>query len=278
MRRINIAAACAVVAVALCTAFASAADASTPHYYLNGTSEANKVAEGLKVPTMSWGTLTMTPAAPSKEGTTSCEGSAGGFAENPVGGGAGDGQTSVALEWNCEKPTSCPTGAEIEFPPGSGLKAVIEPAMFPGGELDGVHEKVLGESFPWPGELTEATAPKIRAETKGVVWLLGCQVKKSVEGSAPLGDGDGDAPQFIKKLTICFTNPGLAAKQEPLFENGTQIGGTVTSKVKWDTPGSGHLLCKGEGATSTEELTVAMTFTSSMKIFTYEGQEIIDAH
>jgi hypothetical protein len=257
--------------------FAGSAAALTPHYYLNGTSEVSKVAEGVKVPTMTWGTLTMTPAAPFKEGTTSCENSAGGFAENPVGAGAGKGQTSVFLSWNCEKPTSCPSGAEIEFPPASGLKAVVEPDVFPGGEPGTPQQGVLGESFPWPGELTEATAPKIRAETKGLVWMLGCQVRKSVEGSAPLGDGDGDSPQFVKKLSICVTNPGLGAKQEPLFENGTQIGGTLASRFFWDSPGAGHLLCKGEKEEgSTEEITFAITITGRLKTFTYEGQELID--
>lgn len=277
MRRLRLVGLAIVVLCATGATFAASAPALTPHYYLNGTGPEQKAAEGLKVPTMSWGTLTLTPAAPSKEGTTSCENSAGGFAENPGGGGAGAGQVSVFLSWNCEKPTSCPTGAEIEFPPGSGKKATIEPDIFPGGELGTPEQGVLGESFPWKGLLTEATAPKIRGETKGVVEILGCQVRKSVEGSAPLGDGDGDTPQFVKKLTVCFTNEGLGAKSEPLTENGTQIGGTLTGKVKFDQPGSGHLLCKGEKeAGSTEEITVAGAVTGSVKTFTYEGQEIID--
>jgi hypothetical protein len=255
--------------------FAASAPAA-PHYYLNNL--ATQLPEESKLPTMSWGTLTLTPAAPSKEGTTSCENSAGGFAENPKGGGAGAGQVSVFLSWNCSKPTSCPE-ALIEFPPGSGQKVTEEPDIFPGGELDGVHEKALGESFPWPGELTEAVAGKIRGETKGVVEILGCQVKKSVEGSGALGDGDGDAPQFVKKLTVCFTNPGLGAKSEPLTENGNQVGGPLTSKVKFDQPGSGHILCKGEKEPgSTAEITVAGAVTGEIKTFTYEGQEVILTH
>ena len=276
MRRLRLVGLAIVVLCAAGATFAASAPALTPHYYLNGTAELNKAAEGLKVPTMAWGTLTLTPAAPSKEGTTSCENSAGGFAENPTGGGAGKGATKLFLSWSCNKPTSCPNGAEIEFPPGSGKKTTIETDIFPGGELDGVHEHVLGESLPWPGEITEAVAGKIRGETKQVVEILGCAIPKSVEGSAPFGDGDGDTPQFVKKLTVCFTNPGAGAKQEPLTENGSQIGGTLTSKVKFDTPGSGHLLCKGEGATPTEEITVAGTVTGSIKTFTYEGQEVID--
>ena len=251
------------------------AAAIPPHYYLNSTTEQGKVPEGAKIPTLSWGTLTLTPAAPSKEGPTSCENAADGFIENPAGGGAGTGQASAFLSANCEKPSSCPTGSEIEFPSGSGKKAVIEPDIFPGGELDGVHEDVFGESFPWPNELSEPEIKKIRQETKGVVEILGCAVKKSVEGSAPLGDGDGDTPQFVKKMTVCFTNPLAGDIQNPLAENGTQVGGPLTSKLKWDTK-SGHLLCKGEG-----EGGVEIEFTSevsgSLKTFTYEGQELVMA-
>jgi hypothetical protein len=132
MRRLRLVGLAIVVLCAAGATFAASAPALTPHYYLNGTQEVNKAAEGVKVPTMAWGTLTLTPAAPSKEGTTSCENSAGGFAENPVGAGAGKGQTSVFLSWNCEKPTSCPTGAEIEFPPGSGKKSDNRTGHLPG--------------------------------------------------------------------------------------------------------------------------------------------------
>jgi hypothetical protein len=137
---------------------------------------------------------------------------------------------------------------------------------------------VLGESLPWPIELTEAEPTKILQETKGVVEILGCAVKKSVEGGPPLGDGDGDTPQFVKKVTVCSTNPSLGAKQEPLTENGSQIGGTLTSKVNWDS-GAGHILCKGEKEPgSTEEITVAGALTGQLKTFTYEGQEVIATH
>jgi len=276
MRRLRLVGLAIVVLCATGATFAASAPALTPHYYLNGTSEAAKIPEGVPIPTLAWGNLTLTAEAPSKEGTTSCENSAGGFAENPTGGGAGSGATKLFLSWSCNKPTSCPNGAEIEFPPGSGKKTTIETDIFPGGELDGVHEHVLGESLPWPGKLSEAVAGKIRGETEKVVEILGCAIPKSVEGSAPFGDGDGDTPQFVKKLTVCFTNPGAGAKQEPLTENGSQIGGTLTSKANWTPAGSGHVLCKGEGKTSTEEITFTGPVTGSVQVFTYEGQEIID--
>ena len=64
-----------------------------------------------------------------------------------------------------------------------------------------------------------------------------------------------------------------------MYENGTQIGGVLTSKLKWDSPGAGHLLCKGEKeAGSTDDITVTGISTGSIKTFTYEGQELILAH
>jgi hypothetical protein len=266
--------------------YPAAAAASVPHYYLNGTSEVNKVPEGLKVPTISFGTLTWTAVAPGKEGPVSCETAVGGFVENPVGGGAGKGQTSLFVPWNCERAVGCPTGAEIEFPAGSGKKVMEEPAVYPGGELDGVHEKILGESFPWPGELTEAVTGKIRAEMKGVVWIGACQVKKSrVEGSAPLGDGDGDSPQLVKRNTVCFTTTvsgeatGPLATWEPLTENGSQVGGPLTSKLNFSAFPAGHLLCEGEeGGGISEIITYEGHLSGEQKTFTYEGQELIDTH
>jgi hypothetical protein len=259
--------------------YPAAAAASVPHYYVN--SFTNEVPQGLHVPTMSWGTLTWTAVAPGKEGPVTCETAVGGFVENPVGGGAGHSQTSLFLPWNCERPVGCPP-AEVEFPAGSGKKVIEEPAVYPGGELDGVHEKVLGESFPWPGELTEAVAGKIRAEMKGVVWIGACQVKKGVEGSGALGDGDGDSPQLVKRNTVCFTSLGSeahsAATWEPLTENGSELGGPLTSKVNWDS-GSGHLLCEGEeGGGISEIITYEGKVTGRLRTFTYEGQEVVLTH
>jgi hypothetical protein len=118
-----------------------------------------------------------------------------------------------------------------------------------------------------------------------MVENVGCVARNSVEGSGALGDGDGDRLPFVsfgyqptERPTVCFTNPGLGAKWEPIYENGAQIGGTLISKVLFDG-GAGHMLCKGQKEPgSTEEITFAAAYTGQIKPFTYEGQESIDAH
>ena len=79
-----------------------------PHYYKNGV----LAAEGEKVTIVSWGKLTLEPL-PGGGGFTTCENLAGGYVENPVGGGAGIGATLRFATYNCTD-TECPAG-EIEI-------------------------------------------------------------------------------------------------------------------------------------------------------------------
>src|SRR5262249_23282296 len=155
--------------------------------------------------TVSWGTLTLTPTEPSKATPTTCETSAGGFAVNPTGGGAGEGAASAFGSWNCEKAGRA-RGGEVGIPPLSGKKGKNESVVFPGGRA--AAPKVLAGSLPWPNELTQLEAKKLRAESKEVVLELGCIAQKSVEGTEVGGDGDGDAPQFLSNPTICSTRSG----------------------------------------------------------------------
>ena len=57
---------------------------AAPHYYRNGV----LIPEGVKVPTLEWGTLGIEPA-PQLGIPTPCANVAGGFVENPMGGEAG---------------------------------------------------------------------------------------------------------------------------------------------------------------------------------------------
>ena len=241
-----------------------------PHYFLNSLTE-GLVAEGVKVSTISWGALTLTPTEPSKATPTTCETADGGFAENPTGGGAGGGATSVFGSWNCEN-AECTRGAEVEFPPLSGKKVKIESVVFPGGRS--AAPKVLAGSLPWPNELTELEAKKVRAESNEVVLVLGCIAQKSVEGTEVGGDGDGDAPQFLSNPTVCSTVSG-EFKQEPLTENGSQIGGTLTSKLNFDSK-SGALHCKGpKSGTIKEEVEFSGSPSGKLHTMTYTGQELV---
>jgi len=247
----------------------------TAHYYKNGISLASLLPEKEKVAVLSWGTLTLTSEPPSTAAVTTCENAAGGFAENPGGinGPAGKGQTSDFASWNCAQ-AECPTGAEVEFPPGSKEFKKLEFIVFPGGTPS--FPKVAKGSLPWPNVLTEPEAKKIRTESKEVTVVLGCVFQKSVEGAAPFGDGDADSPQFAAEPTFCLTTPGN--KQEPLDENGTQLGGPGTSKVSFDEK-SGKLLCKGPNSEKPpKEITFEGKTGGKLHAFTYEGQELIDTH
>jgi hypothetical protein len=247
----------------------------TAHYYKNGISLAALLPEKEKVPVLSWGTLTLKSEPPSTAATTSCENAAGGFAENPGGinGPAGKGQTSDFASWNCSQ-AECPTGAEVEFPPTSGKFVKLEFIVFPGGTP--INPKVAKGSLPWPNVLTEPEAKKIRAESKQVAVVLACVAQKSVEGAAPFGDGDGDTPQFLGEPTFCQTAGSF--KQEPLIENGTQIGGPATSKITFDET-SGKLSCEGPNSEKPPKTIKFGGKTSGkLHVMTYEGQELLLTH
>jgi len=240
------------------------AQAATPHYYINSTVSGG-IPAGEKVHALAWGSLTLTPEGITAAPTT-CENAAGAYVENPegpTGNQPGKGATENFASWNCAN-ASCPPG-EVEFPPLSGKKVQKEFVVFPGGK------EYAGQSLPWPGSLTEKVLGVIRGETTGVIVDLACIVPKTAEGSAPFGDGDKDTPQFLATPVVCFTIPGLA-KQEPTAENGTQIGGPLTSKLTFDA-GAGKLQCVTESEGKKVEF--KGNTEGSLHTFTYEGQELI---
>jgi len=255
---------------------AEAGQTGTAHFYKNGISLASLLPEKEKLPVISWGTLTLTSEPPSTAAVTTCENAAGGFAENPGGinGPAGKGQTSDFASWNCSQ-AECPTGAEVEFPPGSGKFGKLEFIVFPGGTT--TNPKVAKGSLPWPSVLTEPEAKKIRTESKEVTVFLGCVFQKSVEGGPALGgDEDGDSPQFAASPTFCLTTP--VNKQEPLNENGTQVGGPLTSKATFDEK-SGKLFCEGPNKEVPPKTIKFEGKTSGfLHTMSYEGQALVDTH
>ena len=97
------------------------------HYYINATSPSafTILKEGEDKATLSWGVWTYSLAA----GTVTCQNAAIGDIENPVGGGAGRGETENFAASDC-------------FADG------CEPAQFL--EMD-----VTAEKLPWASELTE---------------------------------------------------------------------------------------------------------------------------
>jgi hypothetical protein len=240
-----------------------------PHYYRNSLTEGG-LPTGVKAQVLSWGVLTISPEAPSKATPTSCETASGGSVENPEGiaGGAGRGQTQSAGAWNCESAT-CPPGL-VEVPSGSGKFVEREALVMPGGEAGSAND--IGGSLPWPNELYEPKLGIVRSESKGVVLILACVARKSVEGGPPLGDSDGDSPQLLVPASVCRSTP--LDLQAPLFERGTQIGGPLTSKLHFDAE-SGELSCLGPGEKEGEQVAFTATMRGGLRTMTFEGQELL---
>jgi len=91
-------------AVAAFAVTSTAQAANGTHYYSGG----KKIAEGAKVPVVAYGTLSLTSAA----GTIKCSNVAGGYVENPSGGGAGKGATEEFGVYNCSG--TCPVENRVE--------------------------------------------------------------------------------------------------------------------------------------------------------------------
>jgi len=193
---------------------------AVPHNYKNNTI----IGESEKPETnvISWGTLTLTPEPPVAP-TTTCENAAGGVAGNPVGGGAGFGQTNKFASWNCVN-AGCPAG-----------KVKIGEA-----EFEKVFQ-VLSFTLPWPSELINEVG--IRTNSTNVEVTLGCYAKGSHNAAEP-GKPGYNEEIALAAPTVCVTT--AEHQQKPLNVKGTNA--TNPSKVSFDA-NAGTLSCAG-GAVS----------------------------
>jgi hypothetical protein len=239
----------AVIAFVVMPALAQAAE---PHYYKPGL--VTRLPEGEKVRTIAWGKLTLSPE-PAVAAVTTCENSAGGYIENPVGGGAGVGQTLRFATWNCSN-LECPAG-EVEIG-GKKFEKEFEVVSPP-------------QSFPWPSVLEESAIPvagSVRTNNSKVVVELGCVAHKFTkaesEGKAPPASGENEQFPLAPFVTCITTATNL---QTPRGENGTNSGPNQ-SKVVFDE-GGGKLSCAGgafEG--KTKESLKVMAYTNSALVLT----------
>jgi hypothetical protein len=246
---IGIAPMLAVAALALEPAVANAA----AHYYRNGSS--TPIPEGEKVPILEWGKLTLEPE-PTGCDCTTCDNSAGGYIENPIGGGSGAGKILRFATWNCTN-GECPAG-EIEV----------------GGKKYEKEFEIIYplQDFPWPSVLAEE-AGLVRTNYADVVMELGCFAHGLTRAAAGEGGskGAGENEQFVlpsggKATETCVTDEThiLAPKEE----KGTNSGANP-SKLVFDE-GAGKLNCAG-GAFEGK-------IRESLKVMGYKGSELITAH
>jgi hypothetical protein len=237
----------AVLIVAALAAMPAVAQA-TPHYYVNGT----KLPEGERVPILEWGLLTMNQEPETSVRFTTCEVAAGGFIENPVGGGAGSGQTTRFATWNCTN-RECPPG-EVETGEGHKYETQSEIIAPP-------------QDLPWSSLLTEAEAGKIRTDSTGVVLTDGCYARKVTRTEAGEGGSKGAGENELYPLTPavnCETN--ATHLWEPQHHNGTNQGNNQSTLIFNQPEGSGLTCANG---TSTGR------FTGSLKVMGYDASELI---
>jgi hypothetical protein len=177
-------------------------------------SEGAFIAEGTKVFLTGWGTLKLQTVLGGTASYT-CRNAAGGFVENPAGGGAGIGRTELFTSYQCTF-SACPTVPTV-----------------------------LAEALPWPGVLVEPKAGEIKAEITGVKADLQCWATKAAFEKAARGEAELPNAKnvFIGTSTpkpehgTSSGHPGFlefgpaAGKLEQEGSNGT-IQGETTGKVK----------------------------------------------
>jgi hypothetical protein len=238
-----------ILAVAALT-LPSAAQA-TPHYYRGGT----LIPEGERVPVIEWGLLTYEPGEPeSLVLMVTGEIAAGGYVENPEGGGAGKGQITrfSTWNWNWVVTQECPAGeVEIEGHKYEKQGEVIAPP----------------QDLPWPSLLTETEPGKIRTNSTGVVLTLGCYAHKLTrsekETGKAMGPGENEQYPLATPLTCETTATHL---WEPQNSNGTD-NGNKQSKLLFNQPtGTGPSCYSGA---------ITARITGSLKVMGYKGSELI---
>jgi hypothetical protein len=240
-----------LVAMVAFVALPAAAQAA-PHYYKSGSATA--APEGEKIPTLAWGKLTLEPE-PKVAAATTCENIAGGYAENPTGGGAGIGATLRFATYNCAN-AECPAGP-IEIG-GKDFEKEFEVISVP-------------QNFPWPSVLEEPEPGVVRTNSTNVEVQLACMAhgltrEEAGEGGSK-GAGENEQYQLVPAVT-CVTDPAKGYEQKPENEKGTNDG-PGQSKTIFNA-GAGSLECAGGAfAGKTKE---------SLHVMGYKASELITTH
>jgi hypothetical protein len=195
---------------------------AAPHYFVNGTLS----PEGVKVTTLSYGLLGLGSSAGRP---IECLNVVGGYVENPVGGGAGVGETNGWAVFNC-------TDGECEAG-GGKINVIYENEKAPG--------QVAGKGLNWPSELTEVKAKTIRLKSSNVRVYTHCQFVKNPRTEKP---ATGPFTGLEEVTSVEYNSPGSttcttsgAGVDEAKLENGSGL--EKPSKVNFDTPAFNSLEC-----------------------------------
>jgi hypothetical protein len=221
----------------------AAAEAATPHYFLNGTNPGARLEEKERVPTIAWGTLSLTNVKGGSGGTVSCHNVIGAYVENPgegAGGPAGIGDTQSFNPYECESP-QC-TAAATGGGPATYISVLAEPNLAKGGDLT---------DLQWTNKLL-LEGETIRQETEGAHVNVICHVQIGVE-------------EFFNVEEKSEGNNRPKA-------GPTRFKAVAPPELIFDQPGSGNL----HGPAPEEEREGKTE--GVLKVLGYDEQGIVQAH
>ena len=157
-----------------------------------------EIPVGEHVPTLSWGTLTLTPN-PAVAPATTCENVVGGFVTN--GAETGEGATSNFATYNCVN-AGCPPG-KVKIGEGEFEKEFV----------------VVATKLPWPSTLIEEEG--IRVNSTGVQVSLGC-VAHGLSNTSPPGGTDTRQQQVRRNSSTWRRRPSVSRRRKTAEADGCQ--------------------------------------------------------
>jgi hypothetical protein len=217
---------------------------ASPHYYINGSS----LPEGERVPVLQWGQLTF--EAEASTSVLTCETVAGGFVENPTGGGPGNGQTTRFATWCVDK--ECPPG-EVEIE-GHNYEKQFEVIAPP-------------QDLPWHNELIGPVG-HTKLNSTGVIYTLGCYAHglTKAENETGKATGPGENEQFPLAQPVRCETVGTTHVQDPENINGSNQG-NLQSRLVFNQPAGSGLSCAGGAVTART--------TGTLKTMGYEASGLL---
>lgn len=218
-----------LLAIAAFAVMPAATQARGMHYYSNLA----KIAEGKRLPVVSWGLLTMDMSDGS---FIVCKTTDGGWVENPPGGGPGVGQTVTPTAYSCDPP-ECPMEERVE---------AINSA-----EPKGLDTK----NREWKSVLTEA-AEQTRSETTGVELVVGCWT------ASPTGPGNVSTSERGTPISTLLPLQGTLT---PKIQNGITAG--KPTHIEYGA-GSGELIGESGGSATIHGTVSILGYTEQELITT----------
>ena len=227
------------------------------HWYQNGSPRGKAIAEGVSVPVISWGTLTLSSGA----GTVSCKDAVLSNVQNPEGGGFGTEEATSFASADCVA-AGCEAASGLEMlvtAEALPWSSVLEESESAGKAV--VRDRTVGERLSThcafrPGFAAQLVSKEFEEkELKAQEVARGAYTGFPAEepGRPPVINVPGDP------VASC------SGENAPRLKTGSGIG-SKPSAIEYDSPGSGSLSCGAFGKGTT---------TGKLKTMGYGEEEII---